>query len=181
MKPPRRRTKSSSQTKLVIKQPRERREEILQAALVLYFATVVPAGAAILFAVPNGEYRDPQTAVKLAGRAIDDLAPDDVYLVPAGQGVLSGATDLVLLLSKARVVLIEVKAPKVAATAFSPAKDAGRLSKSQRIFQAAATALGHHHVVIDSVDEFDRLLRDVGLRLRKPLIPEAFGITTRRD
>ncbi len=139
--------------------------------MVLYFATTVPAGSALLFAVPNGEYRDGKTARMLSGPAKEDLLPDDAYLVPAGQGVLSGAPDLILLTRPGVTTLIEVKVPK------EGEKKAGVLSHVQKIFHAAAAILGHKIYVVRSVDEFDALLRAKGVEVRAVLVPQAFGLT----
>lgn len=158
-------------SKITAKAKREPREQKLQGAIVLYFASVVPAGSAILFAVPNGEYRDGKTAQMLSGPAKDGMLPDDAYLVPGGQGVLSGAPDLVLLTAGGITTLIEVKVPK------EGDKKAGSLSKVQRIFHAAASIIGHEIYVIRSVDEFDALLRARGVEVRAVLIPQAFGLS----
>ena len=162
---------SDGSRKITDKAPRDPREQKLQGAIILYFATVVPAGSAILFAVPNGEYRDKRTAELLSGPTKDPLLPDDAYLVPAGQGVVSGAPDLILLSAAGVTTLIEVKVPK------EGEKRAGVLSKVQRIFHAAAALLGHEIKVIRTVDEFDSLLRAKGVPVLAVLIPQAFGLS----
>jgi hypothetical protein len=138
--------------------------------MVEYFAAVVPVGSALLFAVPNGEYRDKRTALLLSGPAKDERSPDDVFLVPAGQGVLAGAPDLVLLTAQGVVTLIEVKVPK------EGSKLAGVISRAQRIFHAAARLLGHQVEVVRTVDDFDALLRRKGVPVRAVLVPRAFGL-----
>jgi hypothetical protein len=147
----------------------------VQQAIVEFHATAVMfPGQAILFAVPNGELRDPVTAGILAGsrraRALESLRTDfdtvdaaetdDQLMRPAGLGVLPGANDLILLLPAAEVILIEVKAPK------GPGHRAGRLSHRQMVFRRHALALGHRYVVLDTVDDYEALLRAKGVALR---------------
>jgi hypothetical protein len=143
--------------------------------MVEFHATaVVFPERAILYAVPNGELRDPVTAGILAGSrraraldrfpagvaAVDAAETDEQLMRPAGLGVLPGANDLVLLLPAARTVLIEVKRPK------GPGHRAGSLSRRQRVFRRYVLALGHSYVVLDSVEGYEALLRAEGVELR---------------
>lgn len=170
------------------------RERALQAAIVQFHAQVVMDPlSAILFAVPNGEKRDKATAGMLSGPPKDifldaitlprrkrrqeamaagageiwepeDLTPVDHerdVLRPAGLGVIRGASDLFLLLPDAVVVPIEIKVPA------GPNSDAGGQSKAQRIFERACRRLGHHYRVITSVEDYQALLLDLGVPLKR--------------
>lgn len=176
------------------RRPPVQRERALQAAIVQFHAQVVEDPlSAILFAVPNGEKRDKVTAGILTGpskdmflsavqlprrvrsdaccccRVGEPWEPEDLTPVnyerdvmrPAGQGVLSGANDLFLLLPGAVVVPIEVKVPA------GPDNDAGGQSKAQRIFERACRRLGHEHRVITSVEEYQALLLEFGVKLKR--------------
>lgn len=157
-------------------------EDDLQQAIVAFHAAAVSQVHAVLYAVPNGEKRDPITAARLSGinAAARDQLPDDMALMPAGLGLLSGVADLHLLLSAARLVLIEVKVPEIVAapatlplfgkTTKRPRKEvlhrAGVQSKTQRRFQAGVTALGHAYHIIRSVEAYADLLEACGVPLR---------------
>lgn len=158
--------------------PTQRRKPVqwerrLQGAIVEFHAfCVINPLEAILFAVPNGEKRDAVTAGILSGRRRRvDLPPltDEEAMRPAGQGVLPGACDLVLLLS-GKTVLIETKVPKT----LDHAK--GSLSTSQKIFRRSALALGQDYRVLEAVEEYHALLVEHGVRLRIrqlfPVVPK---------
>ena len=150
-------------------------EDELQEAIVEFHARAVDQRDAILFAVPNGEWRDPATAARLTGmRAeIRDGLPEAICLMPAGLGVLPGAQDLVLLLGEARAVLIEVKRPKtvsIEVDLFAGPKrvvrPAGALNQRQKRFQAGVTALGHDYRRVDSIAAYAALLAEKGVKMR---------------
>jgi hypothetical protein len=146
--------------------PRGNPERDLQASLIDLFALLVRPGDAVIFAVPNGEKRDPTTAAILSGGAIDHHSPDEVFLVPRGQGVLSGAVDLVLLAPKGVSVLIEVKVPGLPATPFFKGRNKGTLSRPQKIFREAAVRLEHRHEVVYSPEEFRAVLLKYAVPIR---------------
>jgi hypothetical protein len=140
-------------------------ERPLQAALVQFHATAVANPCqAILFAVPNGEDRDPAIAAMLSGRRRrhPDLPPetDEEAMRPAGQGQLPGVVDLVLLLAGPLTILIEVKAPKTADYR------GGVLSPAQKTFRRAVMAMGYAYALVESVGQYQKLLMDCGVRLR---------------
>lgn len=145
---------------------RSRTEEILQASLIDYFRAAVSQGpgAPLLIAIPNGEARDAVTAAKLSGISAKQraLLPDDQALAPYGLGVVPGAYDLLLILPAAKVVFLEVKRPEDKARGQS----AGELSRMQILFGGRLGELGHHHRVIQSIDEFAELLQAHGVKLR---------------
>ena len=94
----------------------------------------------------------------------EDLTPvpyEPDVVRPAGQGVLGGASDLVFLVGGGVVVHIEVKVPA------GPDNDAGTQSKAQRIFERAVRRLGHHYRVITSVEEYQALLLEFGVKLKR--------------
>jgi hypothetical protein len=163
-----------------LKAPVDHRERDLQALMVQYFAAVVKPGDAVLFAVPNGEYRAKSTAVMLSGPAIHPDAPDDAFLVPHGQGVLHGAPDLVLLTAPTVTTLIEVKVPAEEKKPWEKrGKPRTKQSRVQEIFEAAAVRLGHLYVVVRTVDEFDAVLRGRGVQVKGVLIPRLYGLAGR--
>ena len=144
------------------------RERLVQASIVeAHRLCVVNPWEALLFAVPNGEVRDPVTARMLTGytsrarEIMERTLPEGELLRPYGQGVLAGVVDLVLVLAS-RVIFVEVKrgADRDAGSR------AGTMSASQRRFQKAVTALGHEHWVLDSADAYLALLRGAGVALR---------------
>ncbi len=152
-----------------------RPEDALQAQLVQYHAHAVDQRHAVLFAVPNGEKRDPGTAARLTGMSgvVRAALPDSVCLLPAGLGVLPGTADLVLLLSRGRVLLIEVKIPKIVEPLplFPDKKarvvhDAGVLSKVQKRFRTGVEALDHAYRVIRTPEAYADLLEEFGVPLR---------------
>lgn len=151
-----------------------RAEDTLQHELVEFHAHAVDQRHCILFAVPNGEVRDKVTAARLTGMSaiVRALLPDSTCLLPAGQGVLPGTCDLVLLLAEGRVVLVEVKRPKVVeALPLFPGKtqvvnDAGVLSKVQKRFRRGAVGLGHCYRVVHSLEEYADLLEEFAVPLR---------------
>jgi hypothetical protein len=140
-------------------------ERALQGGIVAFHASaVVNSLSAILFAVPNGEARPAATAALLSGRRKrhPDLPPetDAEAMTPAGQGVLAGVADLVLLLPGGVILLLEVKPPK------SPSYRGGVLSRAQQAFRRAALALGHEYHLVQSVDQYHTLLASHGVALR---------------
>lgn len=163
-------------------------ERKVQAEIVKFHCdNVIHPDQAVLFAVPNGEKRDKRTAGILAGRRARDLTQQypgvdwntarwsdgrnpqteqDAYeaaLRPYGQGVLPGAIDLTLLLPDALVILIEVKDPGVAGE-----RRGGVMGKFQRWFQRAALGMGHTHVILETVQGYELLLRTYGVALKVP-------------
>lgn len=140
-------------------------ERRLQKAIVQFHATcLVNPLDAILFAVPNGELRDPATAGMLSGRrrkipGLPKLS-DAELMRPAGLGVLPGVNDLVLLLRLAEVMLLEVKVPE------NEMHAAGRSSDEQKAYRRAVTALGHNYRLLESVEDYQRVLVEKQVPLR---------------
>ena len=154
-------------------------EDDLQGTLIQYFALAVHPKDAILFAIPNGEKRDAAVAARLSGLSAKqrDLLDEDAALRPAGQGVLPGASDLVLLLPGPRTVLIEVKIPEILAPGSGmmlaggrlPKEvlhEAGRLSKAQKRFRMGVERLDQDYRVVRSLEDFVALLRSLGVPAR---------------
>lgn len=149
-------------------------EERLQEACVQFHATmVIDPLSAILFAVPNGGKRDAVTAGKLTGRRRQRAARPDVpgviqlppptdaeLMRPAGQGVLPGAQDIVVLFSGARSCLCELKIQKTDQHA------KGAQSRNQKAYERAVRALGHDYRLIYSVEDYQAVLEHYGVRLR---------------
>jgi hypothetical protein len=149
-------------------------EEMLQGAIVQFHATmVVNPLDAILVAIPNGGKRDKATAGKLSGRrrlrkaradapgVINLPLPTDAELMrPAGQGVLPGANDFLALFSRGRSCLCETKVPGTEQHA------KGKQSYEQKAFERSVRALGHDYRLIWSVEDYQKVLEDYGVRLR---------------
>lgn len=147
--------------------------------MVRFFALAVHPKDAILFAVPNGEKRDAAVAARLSGISAKqrDLLDDDDALRPAGQGVLPGVVDLILLLPEGRTALVEVKIPEILAAGSGLLLAGGRLpkvilhkagvlSKSQKRFRRGAERLGHNYWAVRTLEEFVTLLRGLGVPVR---------------
>lgn len=129
-------------------------EHSLQAAIVAWHDRCVPREAATLIAIPNGGHRRKSVAGKLKA-----------------EGQRKGATDLVLALPAGRVAWIEVKLDD------GPTTKRTDLSAAQRDFKATILALGHHHRVVRSVDQYQAVLDELGVahrdrtRLRPAVAP----------
>lgn len=104
-------------------------EHKLQSACVRWYRLQYPTMRHNLFAVPNGSKRDSITAVKLKE-----------------EGVLSGVADLILLKSNRfyGALLIEMKTRE------------GRQSDLQKDWQQKITNDGYKYVVVRSLDDFAR-------------------------
>lgn len=104
-------------------------EHRLQSNMIRWYRLQYPHMAHNLFAVPNGSKRDAVTAAKLKE-----------------EGVLAGVADLILLKSNRfyGALLIEVKTPT------------GRQSDSQKEWQQLITADGYKYVIVRSLDDFIR-------------------------
>lgn len=122
-------------------------ESDLQRSMLDFYNTHVRPGDHLLFAVPNGEKRDAFTASILKGL-----------------GVLSGVSDLILVLPH-EVVFIEVKRP--AGFTVNNGKlqktGAGKQSDDQRVFEAKVTKMGHPYHLIDNLQKWVDLLTVKGL------------------
>jgi len=66
------------------------------------------------------------------------------------QGLLAGASDLIVLRDCGRVLLVECKTAS------------GSLSKSQKLFRANSEALGHDYLIARSIDDVARFLAAQG-------------------
>lgn len=102
-------------------------EHNLQCACVRWFNLQWPEYRGLLFAVPNGSYRNKATAGKLKA-----------------EGVVAGVADLILLVPKqwAFALCIEMKTSK------------GRQSPEQKEWQEMVEAHGYRYRVCRSLDEF---------------------------
>ena len=89
-------------------------EDDLQTAIVDWFALQYPEFAGMFFAVANGGQRNAREGARLKK-----------------QGLRAGVSDLILLVPRPHVLLLEVKVK------------GGKLSDAQKIWLAAAAALGH--------------------------------------
>lgn len=148
-------------------------ERRLQQAVVHFHATiVVDPLEAILFAVPNGEKRDEVTAGLLSGKRRRKARPDvpgaiqpppltDAEMMrPAGLGVLAGVQDMILLLAGGVTVLLELKIPK------TEQHRKGSFSIEQKAYRRSVTALGHTYRCIESIEAYQAVLIEFGVRLR---------------
>jgi hypothetical protein len=117
-------------------------EDDLQASLVQFFRLAVPQTRAIIFAIPNGGYRKALEAIRLIE-----------------QGATAGIPDLQIVMPDGRVCWVEVKRPKNALLGQS----AGTLSKNQKDIHLRLKALAHQVEVIDSIYQFQDLLKSLGL------------------
>ena len=89
-------------------------EDDLQAAIVKYFAYQYPEYAGLLFAVPNGGQRNAREGARMK----------------AG-GVVSGVSDLILLVPRPHILLLELKIK------------GGKVSDAQKAWLAKAAGQGH--------------------------------------
>ena len=102
-------------------------EHNLQCACVKWFAYQHPELQGLLFAVPNGSYRNKATAGKLKA-----------------EGVVPGVADLILLVPRNQYhgLCIEMKTEK------------GRQSPEQKAWQEKADANGYRYIIIRSLELF---------------------------
>jgi hypothetical protein len=111
----------------------QNRESDLQSACVQWFRLQYPQLAPLLFAIPNGGYRNNLTAIRLKR-----------------EGVVSGVADLILLRpnSEYTSLCIEMKTDK------------GRQTTRQRQWQEAAEANFNKYVICRSFEEFQSVIKD---------------------
>ena len=89
-------------------------EDALQVAVVRYFAHQYPEFAGLLFAVPNGGRRDAREGARFKA-----------------QGVTAGVADLILLVPRPHILLLELKIK------------GGKVSDAQKAWLAKAAGQGH--------------------------------------
>ena len=89
-------------------------EDTLQTAIVNWFALQYPEFTGMLFAVPNGGRRDAREGARLKQ-----------------QGVTAGVADLILLVPRPHILLLEIKVK------------GGKLSDAQKSWLAKAAGQGH--------------------------------------
>ena len=89
-------------------------EDTLQAAVVKWWQHQYPEFAGLLFAVPNGGRRDAREGARLKQG-----------------GVVSGVSDLILLVPRPHILLLELKIK------------GGKVSDAQKAWLAKAAAIGH--------------------------------------
>lgn len=118
-------------------QPKTRRrprdiEHKLQSACVRWFRLQYPKMKHNLFSVPNGGKRDATTGAKLKE-----------------EGALAGVADLIFLKSNRfyGALLIEMKS------------DEGKQSKHQKDWQQKITNDGYKYVIVRSLDEFQKEIK----------------------
>lgn len=109
------------------------KESELQQSCVKWFRYAYPRQSQVLFAVPNGGYRNIATARKLKA-----------------EGVTPGVSDLILLVPKHGYhgLCIEMKHGK------------GRQSPKQVAWEKAVKKQGYHYVVVRSFAGFCQLIKD---------------------
>lgn len=102
-------------------------EHILQSNCVRYFWLQYPAYRYLLFAIPNGGFRNKATASRLRH-----------------EGVVAGVADLFLSLPNRDFhgLYIEMKTAK------------GRQQESQKLFQKAVEKHGYKYIICRSVEDF---------------------------
>lgn len=98
-------------------------EHRIQSACVRWFKLQYPKY--IIFAVPNGGWRNEVVAKKLKG-----------------EGVLAGVSDLIIL-APHRAIFVEMKKAK-----------GGRQGDSQKVFQTNVNRLGFEYYLCHGIDEF---------------------------
>jgi hypothetical protein len=140
-----------------------RRENPLQKACVELYSKGRGYRNSILFAVPNGEDRNPITAAQLVGisRAARLALAEEDRLMPWGLGVLPGAMDLILLTGPRTMTPIEIKVPADPVRGLK----AGRQSKQQVLFMAACQDMGFDYRLIYTEEGFYDLLIEKGVKL----------------
>lgn len=108
-------------------------ESHLQQACKKWFDLQYPKWAKLLFAVPNGGYRDGHEA-----------------RIMKAEGVVAGVADMILLMPRQGFgsLCIEFKT------------NVGRQSQKQREWQAVAEMWGNKYVVIRTFDGFQRVVTD---------------------
>ena len=107
-------------------------EHIEQVEFVKWFNSIDKFRDLIIFAIPNGGMRNKGTAIKLKK-----------------EGVLSGVSDLQILLPNGRSVFIEMKKQKN-----------GVVSESQEDFINKSQSLGHTVIVANGCNEASRKFID---------------------
>lgn len=127
-------------------------ESQVQRDCVNFFRSAIIDGRAFLFAVPNGEKRNPFTAKLLKE-----------------MGVEAGVSDLILIGENRTIVFLEAKRPP-AITVDSkgkPKKDpGGKQSEHQENFQKRVEAYGFHYRMFDSLNSFIKILHEFGILKR---------------
>ena len=108
-------------------------EHDIQCSCVKWFRTQYPQLSNLLFAVPNGGFRNKATAVKMKA-----------------EGVIPGVSDLILLHKSGDygALLIEMKTNK------------GRQSENQKAWQAHVIEFGYKYVVCRSLEDFIKEIKD---------------------
>ena len=106
-------------------------EHNLQCACVKWFAYQHPELQGLLFAVPNGSYRNKATAGKLKA-----------------EGVVPGVADLILLVPK------PMPLPYHHALCIEMKTKTGRQSPEQKAWQSKMERFGYDYAVCRSLDEF---------------------------
>ena len=114
-------------------------EHALQISTAQFLRRALPT-TAVMFHVPNGEYRDKRTAAKLKA-----------------YGVLPGVPDI-LVIYDGRLIGLELKAPK------------GRVSKEQTEVGEAFVANGMVWTVARSLEAVETFLRGEGVPLKATVI-----------
>jgi hypothetical protein len=138
------------------RKPPTHREHPVQAAIVKYHDTCVSIADAELFAIPNGEERNPTVAERLKA-----------------EGVRSGVTDMALLLPRGVVVWIETKVDQLRNALGKVVQERTYLEPNQRDFRDRLLAKGHHHRVVRSIEDYVAVLAEFGV----PTTGHLMGVT----
>lgn len=110
---------------------RKNEESRIQQACVLWFRLQHTSLAGLLFAIPNGGYRNAVTGAILKA-----------------EGVLAGVSDLILLYPSGKYhgLCVEMKTPK------------GRQQETQRAFQRRVERAGYKYAICRGIDEFKEVI-----------------------
>lgn len=116
-----------------IRKPLDDEEHRIQSSCVYWFRAQYPMMEHNLFAVPNGTFKKKAARGKFKA-----------------EGLLAGVADLIFLKSNSHygALLIEVKT-----------KD-GRQSESQKAWQKKIECDGFHYVIVRSLEDFQREIRE---------------------
>lgn len=115
-------------------------EHNIQAACVRWFGYAHPELRGLLFAVPNGSYRNKATAGRLKA-----------------EGVVAGVADLILLVPRCRASITENNAASIEikhALCIEMKTSKGRQSPEQKEWQKKVEDQGYRYSVCRSLDEF---------------------------
>ena len=117
-------------------------EHNLQCACVKWFAYQHPELQGLLFAVPNGSYRNKATAGKLKAEGVVAGVADLILLVPKVKTIVYACVGMPLIEEATHGLCIEMKTKT------------GRQSSEQGLWQLKVEKYGYKYVVCRSLDDF---------------------------